>query len=91
MNKSFAKSLHDDTTLDEPRAVSTRTTRAGNSNELLDVEAACGLLGVHRNTLYRLIRSDDLPALRLTRGGRWRFPKQGLLDWLETRQAKRGS
>lgn len=57
--------------------------------ELLDVEAASRLLGVHRNTLYRLIRTDDLPALRLTRGGRWRVPRQGLLDWIDARQARR--
>lgn len=61
----------------------------GEAGELLDVEAASRLLGVHRNTLYRLIRTDDLPALRLTRGGRWKFPRQNLLDWIEARQARR--
>jgi len=65
------------------------TEGAGEGSELLDVEAACRLLGVHRNTLYRLIRTDNFPALRLTRGGRWKFPKTGLMDWLEARQARR--
>ncbi|MBE7457161.1 MAG: helix-turn-helix domain-containing protein [Planctomycetia bacterium] len=65
----------------------TSTTRV--EGELLDVEEASRLLGVHRNTLYRLIQNDNLPALRLTRGGRWRFPRQDLLDWIEARQARR--
>lgn len=68
-----------------------RERRRGDANELLDAEAACQLLRVHRNTLYRLIQNDDLPALRLTRGGRWRFPKQGLLDWIEGRASRRNS
>lgn len=63
------------------------TTRI--EGELLDVEEASRLLGVHRNTLYRLIQNDNLPALRLSRGGRWRFPRQDLLDWIEARQARR--
>lgn len=65
----------------------TSTTRV--EGKLLDVEEASRLLGVHRNTLYRLIQNDNLPALRLTRGGRWRFPRQDLLDWIEARQARR--
>lgn len=65
------------------------TQPAGKEAELLDAEAACRLLGVHRNTLYRLIASGDIPALRLTRGGRWRFPRVQLLDWIEARQNKR--
>lgn len=67
----------------------TRTNSDPQEGELLDVDGATRLLGVHRNTLYRLIRTDDLPALRLSRGGRWRFRRQDLLDWIEARQARR--
>ncbi|MBK8912996.1 MAG: helix-turn-helix domain-containing protein [Phycisphaerales bacterium] len=70
-------------------AHSTRTNSDPQEGELLDVDGATRLLGVHRNTLYRLIRTDDLPALRLSRGGRWRFRRQDLLDWIEARQARR--
>ncbi|MCK6484556.1 MAG: helix-turn-helix domain-containing protein [Phycisphaerae bacterium] len=66
-----------------------KTSTTHVEGELLDVEEASRLLGVHRNTLYRLIQNDNLPALRLTRGGRWRFPRQDLLDWIEARQARR--
>lgn len=68
-----------------------RSSRPTDDGELLDAEAACKLLGVHRNTLYRLIRTDDMPALRFTRGGRWRFRRRDLLDWIEGRQARRVS
>jgi len=57
--------------------------------ELIGADAACRILGVHRNTLYRLIRSGDIPALRLTKGGRWRFMHKDLLDWLEAKQTRR--
>ena len=33
-----------------------RERRRGDANELLDAEAACQLLRVHRNTLYRWLR-----------------------------------
>jgi len=56
---------------------------------LINAASACRLLGVHRNTLYRLIQSGDIPALKLTHGGRWRFRRRELLDWLEARGAGR--
>lgn len=70
-------------------SISARNKPEHPEGELLDVETASRLLGVHRNTLYRLIRTEHLPALRLSRGGRWRFPRQGILDWLEARQARK--
>lgn len=72
----------------QPRAGLVQAAQPREQDELLDVEAACALLRVHRNTLYRLIRNDGLPALRLTRGGRWRFSRRALLDWIESRQVR---
>ena len=60
-----------------------------DDQELLDTEQTCNLLGVHRNTLYRLIQIGDIPALKLAPGGRWRFRKRELLDWVEARGAGR--
>ncbi len=57
--------------------------------EIISVRQACKLLNVHRNTLYKLIREGEIPAFRLIRGGRWRFRKQDLEDWLHDRQARR--
>ncbi len=65
------------------------TRDSADNHELIDATGACRLLGVHRNTLYRLIQSGDIPALKFTPGGRWRFRKDDLLDWLEARRAGR--
>lgn len=55
----------------------------------IPIAEACRFLGVHRNTLYRLIRDEELPAFRMTRGGRWRFRRTDLRDWLEDKQGAR--
>ncbi len=60
-----------------------------NSSEIISVMEACTFLGVHRNTIYKLIREGEIPAFRLTTGGRWKFKKGDLEDWLERRQLKR--
>ncbi len=58
------------------------------SAQIISVPEACAFLGVHRNTLYKLIVDGDLPAFRLTAGGRWKFRKNDLEEWLETRQVR---
>ena len=57
--------------------------------DILSVPEACQFLRVHRNTLYKLIRNGELPAFRLMQGGRWRFRKRDLEQWLEDCQATR--
>ena len=56
--------------------------------EILSVPEASRFLGVHRNTLYKLIREGEIPAFRLMRGGRWKFKRGELEQWIEDRQAK---
>lgn len=56
--------------------------------EVLSVPEACAFLGVYRNTLYKLIREGEIPAFRLITGGRWKFRKQDLEQWLEDRQVR---
>ena len=57
--------------------------------DVIPVSEACKLLGVHRNTLYRLIREEELPAFKMSRGGRWRFRRADLRNWLEDKQGAR--
>ena len=57
--------------------------------EVISVTEACRYLGVHRNTLYRLIHEEDLPAFKMSRGGRWRFRRGDLRGWLEDKQGAR--
>lgn len=57
--------------------------------DVIPVSEACKFLGVHRNTLYRLIRESGLPAFKMSRGGRWRFRRAELRNWLEDKQGAR--
>lgn len=58
------------------------------SSEIMSVPEACHFLAIHRNTLYKLITEGEIPAFRLTTGGRWKFRRSELEDWLADRQAR---
>jgi excisionase family DNA binding protein len=58
------------------------------SADIMSVAEACAFLSVHRNTLYKLLREGEIPAFRLTTGGRWKFRRRELEQWLEDRQAR---
>jgi excisionase family DNA binding protein len=64
---------------------------SGNEDmsDILGMSEACKFLKVHRNTLYKLISDGELPAFRMMQGGRWRFRKSELEQWLEDCQARR--
>ena len=67
----------------------TRIALISYALRLGSVPEACRFLRVHRNSLYKLIRDGELPAFRLMQGGRWRFRKRDLEQWLEDCQARR--
>ena len=58
------------------------------TSDIISVPEACRFLGVHRNTLYKLIQAGELPAFRMMRGGRWKFRKGELEQWLEDKQSR---
>lgn len=58
------------------------------SADIMSVPEACKFLGVHRNTLYKLIQEGEIPAFRMTRGGRWKFRRAELHQWLEDKQSR---
>lgn len=58
------------------------------SSDIISLPEACSFLGVHRNTLYRLIEVGEIPAFRLMKGGRWKFRKHELEQWLEDKQSR---
>jgi excisionase family DNA binding protein len=60
----------------------------GTHSDIISVPDACKFLGVHRNTLYKLIQAGELPAFRMMKGGRWKFSRQELKQWLEDKQSK---
>jgi excisionase family DNA binding protein len=58
-------------------------------SDVISAAQACAMLGVHRNTLYKLLETEELPAFRLTKGGRWRFRRSELQSWLQDKEATR--
>jgi excisionase family DNA binding protein len=48
--------------------------------EVMDVREASAYLGVSRDTLYKYLSEERIPAFKL--GNRWRFKKTVLDDWM---------
>ena len=53
---------------------------------LLTLAEAAQLLHVSTRTLQRMIRSSDLPALKV--GGQWRLRESQLTEWIEQREGQ---
>lgn len=51
----------------------------------LTTEEVLGYLKVNPRTIYRLIRSGELPAVRI--GRQWRFRRSDLNDWIDRRRS----
>lgn len=51
----------------------------------LTTEDVLGYLKVTPRTIYRLIRSGELPAVRI--GRQWRFRRADLNDWLDRQRS----
>lgn len=55
---------------------------------LLSISESAVALGVSRPTIYRLIRADGFPTIRL--GGRVLIPVKQLEDWLDAQASNKG-
>lgn len=51
--------------------------------EVLDTKQACDYLNIAKPTLYKYVRSGELPAVKF--GRIWRFHRVTLEKWLEER------
>ncbi len=51
-----------------------------NNKEFLSIKEVAQRLNLHEMTIYRLIKSKDLPAFKV--GGQWRIRRQFLDEWL---------
>lgn len=58
------------------------------TSDIISLGEASQFLGIHRNTIYKLIRAEEIPAFRLTVGGPWKFRRSDLIQWLEDRQER---
>jgi excisionase family DNA binding protein len=55
----------------------------GKREPLLSVEELAHMLQVTTGTVYRLVREDGLPGVRV--GGQWRFRRDEFERWLDSR------
>ena len=63
----------------------TRTVAGSRFPAFLTTEEVLGYLKVTPRTIYRLIRTGELPAVRI--GRLWRFKRADVDDWLERQHA----
>jgi excisionase family DNA binding protein len=56
------------------------------NREVMDVRAASDYLGVSRETLYKYVHEEKIPAFKL--GNRWKFKKTILDRWMERQSAQ---
>lgn len=61
--------------------------RTPSMRRLLTVRDIACLLHCHPETVYRQIRTEDLPAKR--HGNRWKFDPVEIANWLQQRTAKK--
>ena len=59
--------------------------RMQNSQAFLTTEEVLAYLKTTPRTIYRLIRSGELPAVRI--GRQWRFRRADLDEWVERQRA----
>lgn len=55
--------------------------------EVMNVRQAATYLGVSRDTLYKYVAAEKLPAFKL--GNRWKFKKALLDRWMEQQSHRR--
>lgn len=53
---------------------------AGSGKEFMSIKEVASRLSLHEMTIYRLIKSKDLPAFKV--GGQWRIQREFLEKWL---------
>ena len=54
--------------------------------EVMDIREASEYLGVSRETLYKYVCEDKVPAFKL--GNRWKFKKTVVDRWMEEQSAQ---
>lgn len=70
----------------KPLKVTLSDTNAGVTlPSFLTTEEVLGYLKVNPRTIYRLIRSGELPAIRI--GRQWRFRRSDLNDWIDRQRS----
>lgn len=58
--------------------------RFSMAQEILNVDQVAEILHLHAMTIYRLVKDGKLPGFKV--GGRWRFDRHALDDWMVDRE-----
>jgi excisionase family DNA binding protein len=58
-----------------------------SSDEILNINQVAKYIGIHKITLYRLIKAQKIPAFKI--GRQWRFKKKLLDKWIEENTTKK--
>ena len=56
-------------------------------NKVLRLEEVAEFLRVHPTTIYRLLRTDKIPAFKV--GSEWRFNQESVEGWVMDLEARR--
>lgn len=56
------------------------------TREVMDIREASQYLGVSRETLYKYVSDDRIPAFKL--GNRWKFKKTVLDRWMDKQSTR---
>ncbi len=59
---------------------------AADTREVMDIREASEYLGVSRDTLYKYVTQERIPAFKL--GNRWKFKKTVLDRWMERKSTQ---
>lgn len=58
----------------------------GNASRVMTVNELADFLRVHRSTVYRLLKTNSLPAFRV--GSDWRFNTETVNEWMQRKQGR---
>jgi excisionase family DNA binding protein len=58
----------------------------GNPARVMTVNELADFLRVHRSTVYRLLKTNSLPAFRV--GSDWRFNTETVNEWMQRKQGR---
>ena len=57
------------------------------ADDILNAEQVAKYIGIHKITLYRLIKAKKIPAFKI--GRQWRFHKDALDSWIQNKMIKK--
>lgn len=64
------------------------SNRRRDRTQIMTLKEVAKYLGLHPISIYRLIKTSDIPAMKI--GGQWRFKKEVLDEWLAKQSNTKG-